>query len=352
MRRIQESQITFLAAQENGLINIENVSATNSATFSNNIMDNSWVKILSYAGKNELSVTATGNTLEPNGTSSSKMNYVRGVYKVVADTCTITFMPNGGEGEMAAQTFQKGIAQALNANVFTREEYFFNGWNTEANGNGEHYDDMAEVICTGDTTLYAQWVRKPSATSYTVQYDANGGTGTVYLQAFNKNMTFELRMNEFVREGYKFVGWNTKADGTGESYAEGAKYSGNKSIVLFAQWKLDVPEFPAVRPEYKIEVEGQKGIITRTNDTSIIHKDMYIRWSIGFDTVDGPFAMIAMLDVEWIKGEEGLVGTFNIPVIETNGSISGVNYMLTTDLNANMIGVGEALADMYGMLIK
>ena len=79
---------------------------------------------------------------------------------------------------------------------------------------------------------------------------------------------------------------------------------------------------------------------------------MYIRWSIGFDTVDGPFAMIAMLDVEWVKGEEGLVGTFNIPVIETNGTISGVNYMLTTDLNANMIGVGEATANMYGMLIK
>ena len=65
-------------------------------------------------------------------------------------------------------------------------------------------------------------------------------------------MTFDLRMNEFVREGYKFVGWNTKADGTGESYAEGAKYSGKQSITLYAQWKLDVPEFPAVRPETRL----------------------------------------------------------------------------------------------------
>ena len=164
-------------------------------------------------------------------------------------------------------------------------------------------------------------------------------------------MTFDLRMNEFVREGYKFAGWNTKADGTGESYAEGAKYSGKQSITLYAQWKLDVPEFPAVRPEYKIEVDGQQGTIIRTNDTSIVFDKMYIRWSIGFDTVDGPFAMIAILDVVWNETQEGIVGTFTIPVVQTNGTISGVNYMLTTDPNANMIGVGEAAKDMYGMLI-
>ena len=255
---------------------------------------------------------------------------------------------------MEPQTVGAAQAYVLNANTFTRRNHFFTGWNTEADGTGKYFANKAEVTFTEDTTLFAQWSRVPSTTSYTVQYNANGGTGSVYLQAFTSTMTFNLRMNEFVREGYKFVGWNTKADGTGDSYAEGASFSGSikKSIVLYAQWKLDVPEFPAVRPEYKIEVDGQMGTITRTNDTSIVYDEMYIRWSIGFDTVDGPFAMIAMLDVEWTEGEEGVVGTFLIPVIETNGTISGVNYMLTTDPNANMIGVGEAAANMYGMLIK
>ena len=62
--------------------------------------------------------------------------------------------------------------------------------------------------------------------------------------------------------------------------------------------------------------------------------------------------MIAVLDVVWNETQEGIVGIFTIPVVQTNGTISGVNYMLTTNPNANMIGVGEAAKDMYGMLIK
>ena len=46
-------------------------------------------------------------------------------------------------------------------------------------------------------------------------------------------------LEENVREGWKFTGWNTLEDGTGVSYAGGAKYTANAGVTLYAQWKKD-----------------------------------------------------------------------------------------------------------------
>ena len=43
--------------------------------------------------------------------------------------------------------------------------------------------------------------------------------------------------NTFTREGYNFTGWNTKADGTGTSYAVGAEVTLTSDITLYAQWE-------------------------------------------------------------------------------------------------------------------
>lgn len=51
-----------------------------------------------------------------------------------------------------------------------------------------------------------------------------------------------LRKNRFIREGFEFVGWNTKPDGSGESFTDGQEVYNlttvdNEEVVLFAQWK-------------------------------------------------------------------------------------------------------------------
>lgn len=74
--------------------------------------------------------------------------------------------------------------------------------------------------------------------SFTVTYHANGATsGNV-----SKNVnTPKLANNNYVREGYKFIGWNTKADGTGTSYSAGQDISSilteGGSLTLYAQWQ-------------------------------------------------------------------------------------------------------------------
>ena len=72
-------------------------------------------------------------------------------------THSIQFNNNGGSGTMNNQTVNENEPTALNPNDFTRENFVFDGWNTEADGSGTYYADEATVRLLADLTLYAQW---------------------------------------------------------------------------------------------------------------------------------------------------------------------------------------------------
>ncbi len=70
-------------------------------------------------------------------------------------------------------------------------------------------------------------------------FDANGGNGTMTSIVGEMGKDVTIANNAFTNDGYTFAGWNTKADGTGESYGDGDswKMSEDKPNKLFAQWK-------------------------------------------------------------------------------------------------------------------
>lgn len=75
---------------------------------------------------------------------------------------TIRFEPNGGTGEMSAQTMNYDETAKLSANRFTRADYQFSHWNTQADGKGTTYTDAQDVRnltaeAHGSVLLYAQW---------------------------------------------------------------------------------------------------------------------------------------------------------------------------------------------------
>ncbi len=126
---------------------------------------------------------------------------------------TIIFNANGGHGAMPEQTLKYDETQAIQENTLTREGYIFAGWNLSADGTDTSYANKEQVLNLtsengGRIELYAQW----SANSYTVEFNANGGKGTMTNQVFTYDVAKALRANVYTRTGYTFVGWSTDAN--------------------------------------------------------------------------------------------------------------------------------------------
>ena len=91
----------------------------------------------------------------------------------------------------------------------------------------------------GSTFLYDNGTWKQAASTVTVTFDPNEGTGTMEPQVVPASTDTALKANAFTREHYTFNGWNTAADGTGTAYPDGANINVDKNVTLYAQWKID-----------------------------------------------------------------------------------------------------------------
>jgi uncharacterized repeat protein (TIGR02543 family) len=155
---------------------------------------------------------------------------------------TVEYNANGGIGTMPPSAHIYGVPQNLSANTFTKNSYIFEGWTTESNGSGTQYPDEASVsnlssINGAVVTLYARW----TGISYTVKYNANGGSGTMPPSAHTYDESKNLSANAFTRSGYSFERWTTESDGSGTQYADGASVlnlssTGGAEINLYARW--------------------------------------------------------------------------------------------------------------------
>ena len=202
----------------------------------------------------------------------------------------IQYNANGGSGSMANTTVPYGVSTALSKNTFTKDGGKFAGWTayrssqnqwyyTNGSSTGWYtegsqpsgytkyiYSDGAKVAKTSSldgevVKLYAQW----EASTYTVRYNANGGTGTMADTTVTYGVSTKLRANAFTRSGYSFVGWHAYrtaknqwyyTNGTSSAwYTEGSQPSGyykdtysdqvsvakttgtdGDVVVMYAQW--------------------------------------------------------------------------------------------------------------------
>lgn len=106
----------------------------------------------------------------------------------------------------------------------------------------------------GHTFVY---VAQFEPNSFTVQYNANGGEGTMENQTFQYAGAGDayLKQNAFVRPGYRFLGWSETSGEQGVVYADKAKFLGvpandGATVTLYAQWEklqnitIDYTPFP------------------------------------------------------------------------------------------------------------
>lgn len=93
------------------------------------------------------------------------------------------------------------------------------------------------IVTSVTGTIYATPIWKTS--TYTVTYDANGGTGAPKAQSKTPGKTLTLSTTKPTRAGYDFKGWAKKASATKADYKAGGSYKDDADITLYAVWKTE-----------------------------------------------------------------------------------------------------------------
>jgi uncharacterized repeat protein (TIGR02543 family) len=280
--------------------------------------------------------------------------YARWVYP------TITFNINGGTGTTpTSQTVSLGSTITLpGGDGFSKSDHFFGGWNTNADGTGTNYSAGSSYTLSGNVTLYAKWLEL-----YTITFNLNGGSGTTPAsQTAGSGLTITLPgRGGLSKSGYFFGGWNTNADGTGETYSAVSSYTVTGNVTLYARWTNAVAmtvsttsEFTSALSEIRNSADSYF-IVTATADFSLspqdltlaayCNKSITLRGNVASRTISlsGQGSLFTVgADVELVLEDIVLVGISNnntslvkvntdgILILNSGGKITGNTYNLST----------------------
>ena len=125
-----------------------------------------------------------------------------------------------------------GLDPEVYCDVTAPKGYELDGWYTEKSG-GKMVEENKTRFYEQETTIYARW-------KHEIIFNPNGGSGSISYQTFIYGEPQKLSKNSFTsQDGKIFIGWNTKADGTGTSYGDGEQLTNPTASVLYAQWGGD-----------------------------------------------------------------------------------------------------------------
>lgn len=88
---------------------------------------------------------------------------------------------------------------------------------------------LGKTLASGNASVnvYPQW----QINTYTINYNSNGGTGSMSAQSVKWKDNFILSNNTFKREGYKFIGWNAYRNSDNTWYSTGQGWITNDEII-------------------------------------------------------------------------------------------------------------------------
>lgn len=199
----------------------------------------------------------------------------------------ITYNANGGSGVPSSQTKWKDQALILSSTKPTRTGYSFLGWSTSSSATSATYAAGGSYTANAAATLYAIW----KANTYTVKFNANGGTGAPGNQTKTYGKTLTLSSTKPTRTNYNFKGWGTSASATTVKYAAGGSYTANAAITLYAVWELAyvkprIVNVSTVRCDSSgtANDEGQNGLVSFDWECDKTVSSIVIKWKLTSDT--------------------------------------------------------------------
>ena len=153
-------------------------------------------------------------------------------------TYTVTYNGNSktnGDVPIDSSAYPTGSSVTIKANTgnLARDNYYFNGWASQANGGGTQYaaTGSATFTLTTNTTLYAKWSQA------TLTFNSNSATGGLPPTALKSGGAVTLPgPGTLERTGFRFDGWATQRDGSGSGGSEGSTFTLTSNTTLFAKW--------------------------------------------------------------------------------------------------------------------
>ncbi len=182
--------------------------------------------------------------------------------KWLPNSCLVTFNAQGGTSPVPASTSVTYDSAYGTLAATTRTGYAFAGWYTGATGTGTQVTATTVVATAADHTLYAKW----TANSYTVTFDAQGGTAA---SPASTSVTYGSAYGTLAgtaRPGYTFGGWWTDAGGTATEVTAATTVAITAAQTLYAKWTAN---------SYTVTFDAQGGTAASPASTSVTYGSAY-----------------------------------------------------------------------------
>ena len=147
---------------------------------------------------------------------------------------SVSYYANGGSGAPDSQTKIHGQDLTLRSTKPTKTGYTFKGWTNDPNSTEVIWTAGGKYTINASRKLYAVWKAK----TYTISYNANGGSGAPKSQTKTYGKDLTLSTTKPTRTNYNFEGWSTSSTATSATYRAGESYTDNKAATLYAVWSL------------------------------------------------------------------------------------------------------------------
>ena len=309
---------------------------------------------ISGNGSATKTVTVTFRNFNTDNGDSATKNVSFTVNVPAWTSYTIKYNANGGSGAPSSQTKWKDQTLKLSSTKPTRTGYTFKGWSPSSTATSATYAAGGNYTANAAATLYAVW----KANTYTVSYNANGGTGAPANQTKTYGETLTLSSTKPTRTNYNFKGWGTSASATTVSYAPGASYTANAGITLYAIWALAyqkprIVNVTTVRCNASgvADDEGQNGLVTFDWECDLAISSIVIKWKLTSATTWSSATVSASGTsgtVSHVIGDNSLstesTYDIHITVSDNNGSSYAISSLTSMKFVIDAIAGGKGVA--------
>lgn len=159
-------------------------------------------------------------------------------------------------------------------------------------GSNRRSEGASALLVNGKNTAYYYFKGAPVLPTFTLNYDANGGTGAPTSQTYKATSQYEMS-HEFTissqkptRENYTFLGWSTNRNATTAEYQPNGKIIVTSTTTLYAVWKEDAPTKPTAPDNGTVKnLLGENAVQIICTNTQIGHG------SKTFGLIDGTFTV-------------------------------------------------------------